>query len=63
MNLLQNTPISCRVCNAVSYGRESPIRQNDGSLVMECQWRCNRCGTYLKRGITKIIEKPKNENK
>lgn len=59
MNLLQNTPISCRVCKSITFGRESPIRQADGSLVMECQWRCNKCGSYLKRGITKIIENAK----
>jgi uncharacterized Zn finger protein len=63
MNLLQNTPISCRSCGQMTPGRETPVRKSNGSLVMECQWRCNRCGTFLKTGITKIIEPPKNENK
>lgn len=59
MNLLQNTPISCRACGQMTPGREAPVRKSDGSRVMECQWRCGRCGTFLKTGVTKIIEPPK----
>lgn len=40
-------------------GRESPVRKADGSLVMECQWRCGRCGSFIKQGITKIVEPAK----
>jgi len=56
MQLLQNTPITCRSCQNPTMGRETPVRKSDGSLVMECDWRCQRCGTYLKHGITRIIE-------
>ena len=56
MQLLQNTPISCRTCGQYTAGRETPVRRNDGSLVMECSWRCQKCGTFLKTGTTKIIE-------
>ena len=44
-------------------GRESPVRRADGSLVMECQWRCGRCGSFIKQGVTRIVEPAKNENK
>lgn len=59
MNLLQNTPIPCRTCGQHTPGRETPVRKPDGSLVMECNWRCNRCGTFLRTGITRIVEPPK----
>jgi len=59
--LLQNTPISCRQCGQMTPGRESPVRKADGSLVMECQWRCGRCGCFLKIGTTRIIEEPKKK--
>jgi hypothetical protein len=59
MILLQNTPISCRSCASITMGRESPVRKADGSLVLECQWRCSRCGSFLKQGITKILEPAK----
>jgi len=62
MMTLQNTPIPCRACGQMTPGRESPARKSDGSLVMECQWRCGRCGCFLKQGITRIIEPAKNEN-
>lgn len=61
MQLLQNTTISCRACGNPTVGRESPIRKPDGSLVMECNWRCARCGTYLKTGITRIVEPAKQK--
>jgi hypothetical protein len=59
MMLLQNTPVSCRSCGQMTPGRESPVRKADGSLVMECQWRCGRCGSFIKQGITKIVEPAK----
>jgi hypothetical protein len=61
MQLLQNTPISCRACGQLAHGREQPVRRADGSLVMECSWRCGRCGTYLKNGITRIVEPAKTK--
>mgnify|MGYP005627080951 CR=1 FL=1 len=63
MQLLQNVPVSCRACGQMTPGRESPVRKHDGSLVMECQWRCGRCGLFLKVGTTRIIEPARNENK
>lgn len=57
--LLQNTPVPCRVCQQMTPGREFSLRKTDGSLVMECEWRCNRCGCYIKRGTTRIVEQPK----
>lgn len=54
--MLQNTPISCRRCGVKVYGREFPLRKNDGSLVTECDWRCPQCGTYLKNGTIRILE-------
>lgn len=62
MNLLQNTPITCRNCNALALGKEYPARQADGSLLSECHWRCSKCGTFLKRGFTKILEPAKTSN-
>lgn len=59
MQFITNVPISCSRCNSIAYGRESPIRDAQGNLVMECVWRCDKCGSYLKRGITKEIEKKK----
>jgi RNase P subunit RPR2 len=61
MQILQNTPISCRSCGQMTPGREQPVRKTDGSLVMECNWRCGRCGTYLKHGITRIVEPAKTK--
>ena len=59
MNLLQNTPVACRNCGTSVPGREAPVRKADGSLVSECSWRCQNCGSFVKIGITRIIEPAK----
>jgi len=59
METVRNIPISCPSCRISVNGRETPTRRSDGSLVMECTWRCNRCGSFLKRGITKVVETKK----
>ena len=59
MNLLQNRPIPCRSCGRNTFGIESPVRKPDGSLVMECNWRCSQCGSFIRTGITRIVEPAK----
>jgi hypothetical protein len=54
MNLLRNTPIPCRACGSSVHGRERNVRRSDGSVHTECDWRCPKCGLFLKSGITKI---------
>lgn len=61
MQILQNTPVACRACGNTTMGRETPVRKSDGSLVMECNWRCSRCGSHVKQGITRIIEPARNK--
>lgn len=60
MQLLQNTPVSCRACGQMTPGREFQIRNSDGTVVTECEWRCPKCGSFVKKGVTKII-KPENK--
>lgn len=60
--LLQNTPISCRVCGRMTPGREYTVRNNDGSSTVKCEWRCPQCGAFLKQGDIRHIPSP-NENK
>lgn len=63
MQLLQNTPVSCRACGQTTVGRESQVRNSDGSVITECEWRCLRCGSFVKKGVTKITKPVNNENK
>lgn len=55
-NTIRNTPISCPRCRGMVAGKETP-RVMENKIVTECQWRCSRCGTFIKHGITKITEK------
>ena len=60
METVRNVPITCPSCRVMVSGRETPSKRSDGTVVYECLWRCSRCGSQLKRGITRI---QKNENK
>jgi RNase P subunit RPR2 len=56
MQLLQNTPISCRKCRASVPGREYLVKESSGRQVMKCDWRCLHCGMHNKSGITRIVK-------
>lgn len=58
MQIIRNMPIPCGKCGTMVRGTERQIKQKD-KLVTECTWRCSRCGSYLKKGITKIEETKK----
>lgn len=55
MNIVRNVPVSCPRCRNTVPGKESTKQLSD-KIITECQWRCSRCGTYIKHGITKIEE-------
>lgn len=55
-NIIRNIPIGCPRCGTSVRGKERPSTRGD-KIVTECQWRCTRCGTFIKQGITKIDEK------
>ena len=46
----------CPTCNIATRGTEIPLKKSDGTVVLECQWRCKKCGHYMKKGI--ISETP-----
>ena len=57
---VRNTPITCPRCSTTVPGRERTAVQGS-NIVTECQWRCFKCATFIKSGITSV--KPKDENK
>lgn len=56
---IRNIPISCKKCQTPVYGQEYPITESNGRKVINCVWRCGRCGSFNKQGITRIISEPK----
>lgn len=50
---IRNMPIPCAKCGTMVRGTEKQVKYTD-KVVTECTWRCSRCGSYLKKGITKI---------
>jgi uncharacterized Zn finger protein len=54
--VVRNIPIGCPKCGTSVRGKENQSTRGN-QIVTECQWRCSRCGTFIKHGITKIDEK------
>jgi uncharacterized Zn finger protein len=55
-NIIRNIPIGCPRCGTSVKGQERQTVR-EGKIYTECNWRCFKCGTYIKHGITKIDEK------
>jgi len=60
---IENKPIHCRVCNAGPYwGQEvRSVDRMTSNIIVECVWKCARCGSRFAEGVVKIIPAAKNE--
>ena len=61
-NFINNTHIGCPDCGYGTFrGRESSIKNKDGSIQEECRWICPRCNR-LARLDERTIPAPKKED-
>jgi len=56
---IQNVPIACIYCGYSPVpGQEYKTKINEGTLV-ECSWKCPRCGNLVRRDEIVIKDEPK----
>lgn len=48
-------PIPCGRCGIMIRGTERQRQQNN-KIITECTWRCYKCGSFIKQGITKMTD-------
>lgn len=58
MSAIRNVPVSCPRCKNMVSGKEQIMETSD-QIKTICQWRCGRCGTFVKHGVIKIENKKK----
>jgi uncharacterized Zn finger protein len=56
--LLQSTPVPCRNCRTMASVREQVVVKENGDRHVEGEWRCNQCGSFIKRGTLRVIPAP-----
>lgn len=49
-NSVRNVPIACPRCGTMVRGKEETVREK-GKQFTRCNWRCYRCGTFIKSGL------------
>lgn len=59
-NILQAAAISCRNCHANVFPKRNTIHQ-ENQIIIEGEWHCQQCGTFLRRGTLEIKPKPNQQ--
>ena len=51
MNNINNVPLGCPKCGNRSNAGKVTENRVRGKIIVECNWRCSRCGSHIRRAI------------